>query len=311
MLAVAATALALTGLVMPAATAAPPPPAGSLDVAVSSNVSVPATAGAPALLIERSVPFDVTVTVLDVDGNPLVLSSSKSTTVHLTVGGEAVGTVVVPGGASSASGQVTVAASGNDLVVHAVATVPRGTKVADPPLDGDSELFDVMADVESVPADQLQGTNVLVSAGGAFTECEATADNPTCVDLLLPFGATSAAFFATGECDAAVACTSPDRELQLLLANFGAGTSNTNPATAIFKCDKSLCPGGGIQTYTLQVSLDGDGPLPSAAAPSCESKGVIQPGHEFCVDYVQSKRDGSGDTYLFLLLARDARGSCC
>ena len=63
--------------------------------------------------------------------------------------------------------------------------------------------------------------------------------------------------------------------------------------------------------YTLQVSLDGDGPLPSAAAPSCESKGVIQPGHEFCVDYVQSKRDGSGDTYLFLLLARDARGSCC
>lgn len=310
MLAVAATALALTGLVMPAASAAPPPPAGSLDVAVSSNVSVPATAGAPALLIERSVPFDVTVTVLDVDGNPLVLSSSKSTTVHLTVGGEAVGTVVVPGGASSATGSATVATSANDLRVHAVAKVPAGTKVNEPPLDGDSNAFDVMGDVASIPQSMLNDPNVLVSAAGVNAPCEATVQKPTCVDLLLPFGATSAAFFATGECDAAVACTSPDRELQLLLANFGAGTSNTNPATAIVKCDKSLCPGGGIQTYTLQVSLSGDGALPSSAAPACASKGVVDTG-DFCVDYVQSKRDGSGDTHLYLLLARDARMSCC
>jgi hypothetical protein len=27
-----------------------------------------------------------------------------------------------------------------------------------------------------------------------------------------------------------------------------------------------------------------------------------------CVDYVQSKRDGSGDTHLFLLTDRDLRG---
>lgn len=311
MLVVAATAVALTGLVMPGASAAPPPPADHLVVVVQGNVEVPVTGGEPSLLIEKDKPFPVTVTVFDTTGTEMVLSGNKSTTVNLTVGGAAVGTVVIPGGESSATGQATVATSANDLRVHAVAKVPPGVKVNEPPLDGDSNLFDVMGNVASIPPGQLQGSNVLVSAGGVNAPCEATVQKPTCVDLLLPFGATSAAFFATGECDAAVACLSTNRELELVLAGFGVGTSNSNPATAIFKCDKSLCPGGGIQSYNLQVSLDGDGPLPGTPAPACASKGAIQTGHDFCVDYVQSKRDGSGDTYLYLLLARDARGSCC
>lgn len=309
MLLVAATAVALTGLVMPGASAAPPPPADHLVVVVQGNVVVPVTGGEPALLIEKDKPFPVTVTVFDTTGTEMVLSGNKSTTVTLTVGGASVGTVVIPGGASSATGSATVATSANDLTVRAVAKVPPGAKVNEPPLDGESNGFDVMGDVASIPPGQLQGTNVLVSAGGVNTPCEATVQKPTCVDLLLPEGTDSAALFATGECDAAVSCLSGSRELELVLADFLQ--PNTNPATAVFKCDKSLCPGGGIQSYNLQVSLDGDGPLPGTPAPACESKGVVPDGQTFCVDYVQSKRDGSGDTYLFLLLVSDLRGSCC
>jgi hypothetical protein len=36
---------------------------------------------------------------------------------------------------------------------------------------------------------------------------------------------------------------------------------------------------------------------------------VIDPGLETCVDYVQSRRDGSGDTHLYWLVPRDARMS--
>jgi hypothetical protein len=30
-----------------------------------------------------------------------------------------------------------------------------------------------------------------------------------------------------------------------------------------------------------------------------------------CTDYVQSSRDNAGDIHLYLLVARDARTSCC
>ena len=45
------------------------------------------------------------------------------------------------------------------------------------------------------------------------------------------------------------------------------------------------------------------GPLPAPR------KNTIGADQVACVDYVQSKRDGSGDTYLYLLLTRDARVS--
>ena len=79
--------------------------------------------------------------------------------------------------------------------------------------------------------------------------------------------------------------------------------SKASPATLVVKCDKTLCPGGGISSYGLQVSLQGDGPS-RLECTACSSKGVIRAGEEFCVDYVQSRRDGSGDTFLYLLLAR-------
>jgi hypothetical protein len=94
-----------------------------------------------------------------------------------------------------------------------------------------------------------------------------------------------------------------------VLADLGTAYGNDNPATVIVKCDKSLCGGGGVPSYKLKVNLDATGPL--ADAPACASKGIIPSGMTSCVDYVQSKRDGSGDTYIYWLVSRDARSSCC
>jgi hypothetical protein len=95
------------------------------------------------------------------------------------------------------------------------------------------------------------------------------------------------------------------------LADLGTGVnqlySKTSPATILMKCDKSLCGSGAIQSKTLSFSPNGnDGLRP---APACPAKLTIGGDQTACVDYVQSKRDGSGDTYLYLLFTEDARVS--
>ena len=104
--------------------------------------------------------------------------------------------------------------------------------------------------------------------------------------------------------DASVGCAR-GRDVLQVLAAFELPRSS--PATLIVKCDKVLCAGGAIRNYAPKVSLAATGLL--QPAPPCPSKGVVGVGQDFCVDFVQSKRDGSGDTYLFVLMVRDARMS--
>jgi hypothetical protein len=85
--------------------------------------------------------------------------------------------------------------------------------------------------------------------------------------------------------------------------------SNTTPAVAVFKCDKSACAGGGVPSYHVSVNLAATGKLETA--PPCAAKGVVDAGLDYCVDYRQSKRDIAGDVHLYVLLAHDARMSCC
>ncbi|MGH8893483.1 MAG: hypothetical protein ACRDWY_09285 [Actinomycetes bacterium] len=306
-----AVALAMSN-VGSAANAAPAAPPTHLGVSVASNLAdVPQTSGTPALLVEALKDVPVTVTLLDAADQPVVVSNSKATVVSLAVSGGlgfvGAAQVVIPGGVSSGVGTAKLDRTGNDVTISG--EVVRGVKEA-LGLTGVSPDFDVVRDRAQFTYDVFPGNNVLVSEDGKDTECTPTKTDKTCADLILPNGIASNAFFATGACDAAAGCEST-KELLLVLAEFGAGHSNQTPATLIVKCDKSLCPGGGIQTYTLQVNLAGDGALPSQPAPSCAAKGVIQDGLDFCVDYVQSKRDNSGDSHLYLLLARDARASCC
>jgi hypothetical protein len=91
------------------------------------------------------------------------------------------------------------------------------------------------------------------------------------------------------------------------LANLTGLYPKDDPATVIMKCDKTLCGTGAIRDVFLNFSLLGDASLARAAA--CPRKNTIGTDQVACVDYVQSKRDGSGDTYLYLLLTRDARVS--
>ena len=46
-----------------------------------------------------------------------------------------------------------------------------------------------------------------------------------------------------------------------------------------------------------------------AVAPPCPSKGVLGTDQTFCLDTVQSKRDGAGDLYSVILFDHDIRGS--
>jgi len=313
-LSVLATGLAMGGLVAQSASAAPPPPPTSLRVVVATNVDdVPQTSGTPALLVEALKDVPVTVTLLDDAGQPVVASKSRDTVVRITtpsggpglVGGS--GQVVVPGDSSSGTGTVRLAATGNDVTMSGLVVGGVKTVLG---LTGTSSSFDVIRAPRLVTPANPSGAVLVNSEGLEGAECTATPTEPTCFDLYLPNGLTGGAFFAKGACDANAGCAS-SKQLGLVLADFAATHSNASPATLVVKCDKTLCPGGGVSSYGLQVSLDGDGPLPATNAPACSSKGVIQSGEEFCVDYVQSKRDGSGDTYLYLLLTRDVRPSCC
>jgi hypothetical protein len=113
-----------------------------------------------------------------------------------------------------------------------------------------------------------------------------------------------------GACDASyAACGSAKGAVVQALANLSDPRySKTAPATLVVKCDKSLCGTGAIQKVHLNFTLSGNGTLDQAAL-ACPAKNTIGPDQIACVDYVQSKRDGSGDTHLYLLFAQDMRTS--
>ena len=60
-----------------------------------------------------------------------------------------------------------------------------------------------------------------------------------------------------------------------------------------------------IRNRTVLWSLGGNAPL--EAAEPCPAKNTMATAGTPCVDYVQSTRDGSGDTHLFLLTDQDIR----
>ena len=168
----------------------------------------------------------------------------------------------------------------------------------------DGQLFDVLSELRLEPS----RSDFQEGIGGQDDCAEATRADPVCGILILPQGASSPdVLLSLGECgDAAYSgCGDPRGSVLQALAALD-GYSTTSPATILVKCDKTLCGGGSIQDQHLSYTLDGNSALTRADA--CLGKGVVSP-EPACVDYVQSKRDGSGDTYLYLLFVRDARVS--
>jgi hypothetical protein len=92
---------------------------------------------------------------------------------------------------------------------------------------------------------------------------------------------------------------------QVLVAVDDDVYNKDNPIEVVAKCDKALCKGGGINSYNVYVELTpGSG---AQLSPPCTSKGVVSDGQDFCTDYVQSRRDGAGDLYLYVELPIDAK----
>jgi hypothetical protein len=306
--------LVLVPLLTPMAQAAKPSPAPAISIVVRdilSSVQTPQTAGSPAVFIARDEAFAVVVDFLAGDV-PTAISTNRAVTLEVSVaaGASAFSTasqrsVTVPAGATSATFpdlELTEAANGVELLVRATAP----SRVVEGVVPGRSPVFDVAKDFAAYDIINAAKDGASVSREGAGVACSATPERPTCADLVLPASPNNGdrAFFSTGVCDASVGCA-PERDVLQVLAAFEL--TRSNPATLVVKCDKSLCGGGAIGSKVLKVSLSATGPLQNAGA--CASKGVVDDGLEFCVDYVQSRRDGSGDTYFYLLLLRDARMS--
>jgi hypothetical protein len=123
---------------------------------------------------------------------------------------------------------------------------------------------------------------------------------------VLPEKPASDVFFSTGLCSKAYKCDTNGALVQTLFADGGA-YGQYNPATLIVKCDKSLCGTGPIRNVKLYYSLVGNGALDQTPV-DCPAKNTLPADLTPCIDWVQTKRDGAGDSHLYLLFSKDLRG---
>lgn len=311
----AATGLLVAGLAGPALAAKPssagPAPTATeirFDSVSTPSITVPSTPGAPTSYIVQDTAFVVSLSFWGLDGAgdmaPLPLSENKATGVTVTGPGLSA-TVDVPAGALETELTGLVLPDPAEAVtLRASAPGPRKTEVT-----GESDEFDVL--IQSKP---VTGRTTIGGAGGTAEECVATPAEPVCGDLLPPpiggFGPHG--LLANGVC--AVSDTACKATYIQALVGIPDATE-TNPATLIMKCDKTLCGVGAIKSSTLSFQLTPTGDR--VVAPACPAKGTVgsydaerdisETNAPFCVDYVQSTRDNAGDTLLYLLFYVDAK----
>lgn len=286
-----------------ASSAGPPVPVeGHVAIAITGEPIVPG-ANNPTLIIEKGKPFQVVVSLAeDATGAPLTFNRDSVVTVSIS-GGAALGTIVVPAGASSsAPAALTVASAANGVALEAAVT--GGAKDAKALTPGTSGSFDVL--LETQRSDN--GGVARLSTDRSTDTCTPDVATPYCADVSLPFGTTGGYLVSVGTCDGVCPGAAASRRVVQLLAGLAPRTDGAPAATIVFKCDKSKCKGGGVSSYAPLINLAPTGEL--EPAPRCNAKGSVA-GNTHCVDYVQSKRDGAGDLHIYVLFAKDVRGSCC
>ena len=302
---------------LPSAEAAPPVVATQINVITvkTPDIVVPDTAGAPASFIVAGKSFDVDLT-FTANGVLAPISANKAATITLTIPDgpadanldpDVVGTKNVPAGVTSATVPGTLPQAANGVVVTASATIQN--KPVPDLKPGKSLGLDPQKAFVSRPKSTLTS----IGSADPGVPCTATPSQPICADLLLPNQdgvLSNNVLLSLGACPVIGPGRCPaNSSVVQALVDLGPAYDATHPMTLVFKCDKTQCPGGAINSYQLNVKLtyapeDED---PTKTAPPCASKGVIQAGTHFCLDYVQSTRDNAGDTILFLLLDRDLR----
>jgi hypothetical protein len=313
-LAVAACmAAGLSGPLVSGATAAPAPTATKIDRVELTAVAVPQSApGKPSALVAAGTSFSIKVTFSD-GTQDLPASYSKDTTVTFSVADSAdfpgspeqsasLGskkTLVVPAGqASGSAAGFTLTA---DNRVRLQAKVTAGSKEA--------KAFDVAfsadIDVVSSVSKLVDGTADFLSTADQATPCSPTKQAPYCADLLLPNLSVDGARMSYGLCDDFYCGTSRRPLLQVLVGLAGLYPDPANPATVVYRCDKTVCGNVGVTQIPVRVTLSSTDTI--AVAPSCTAKGEVNAGADYCVDYKQSTKDNAGDVYIFVLFLKDAR----
>ena len=308
-LALVVSMLAAVGLVVsgPATAASTAPVRVVLD-AVTSDIAAPAgtPAGAvPTVLAKPGTTVHVRVSFYDATGAPASFTKDTAVVVSSDGGQLSQLTKTVPKGATAATLDVAFAQAANQVVLAVTVPAKSGSTIST--TSSPAQRFDVVSQLQFVGS----SPGVSLQAGiGGDTECQnATPTNPVCGIVILPHGAQSSrVLLSLGACDATyAACGSGKGSVVQTLAGLSGLYSKSDPAALLMKCDKTLCGGGQIQDHHVFYSLTATGAL--AAAPACPAKGTMIADDVPCVDYVQSKRDGSGDTLLYLLFTQDMRGS--
>jgi hypothetical protein len=288
------------------ATTAPDPT--GIDAAASTDNSTLGGA-VPAVLVAAGSPFTLTVT-LEPAGAEFKTNTKLNLSASLAAGGNAAGTfnptsVTMPAGLNSQS--FSVSYSSVDNGVQATVAVAKEKGKASLVTPGTAEPFDVLKVLTKFSSDDPR---LATGLGVGNAACDQSTTESECGTLVLSHGFSSqAAALSLGKCTSGLGCTNGSQVVQFI-ADLGTAYTPEDPALLIVRCDKQLCKGKGVSSYTLKVSFSASGPLNLVSAP-CVSKGVAldASGNDFCTDYVQSHRDNAGDALLYLLFTGDMRGS--
>jgi len=296
-----ATALA----VVPANAAALPTPTAITASAATNNGTI--GGAVPDVLVAVGDKFQLTVTL-----QPAGAAFKSDTTLTLTPslesgspkGSLSPTTIVMPADTNSQTFDVSYSAVDNGVIVTVAVKSSKGK-----PTDvtaGSTDPFDVLKLLTKFENDDPRLPNGL---GVGNASCTQASTEPACGTLFLQHGAETNGALSLGACTPDLGCRSGSQVVQAI-ADLGTRYSQDDPALLVFRCDKKLCAGKGIKSYTLKLSFAATGPLNLVAAP-CLDKGIARDAadNDFCVDYVQSHRDNSGDALLFLLFTHDMRAS--
>lgn len=327
---VAALLLTLSGAVTSPAPAANTAPVRVEIDSITSDVVPPSglpTGAAPYLLVKAGGTFTIKVSFYDAADQPASFTKNTTLTVATSVGTLKQTEGVALKGNESAYIATSLTAPVNQVVL--TVSAGSGPKAPTPgtsydPLvpDGSDLRFDVLTDVSSLLPGK-DGDAFQEGFGGKNGCAEATETAPVCEIVVLPRGAGSKVLLSVGACDAYKGATyapchtgsggtvggAVPQALFAQPSDPADAYKPESPATIIVRCDKTLCGGGPIRNLSVLWSYSGTGDLGAdghRAAP-CPAKGTMATAHTPCVDYVQSKRDGSGDTHLYLLTDGDIR----
>jgi hypothetical protein len=304
----ASALLAAAGAVAiaPAQGAAPATPTGVTASASTDNGDI---GGAlPAVLVQTGQDFQLTVTLTPA-GAAFKSDTTLALTPSLSPSGTPKGTfspasIVMKAGVNSATFDVSYNAVDNGVVLTVSKPQAKGKPVDFQP--GSTAPFDVLKELSKFANNDPRLPNGL---GVGNAACTQASTEPACGTLFLQHGSVSAGALSLGACTTGLGCKSGSQVVQVI-ADLGTKYTATDPALLVYRCDKKLCSGKGIKSYQLKVTFAATGPLNLTAKP-CVDKGVAldASGNDFCVDYVRSHRDNSGDALLYLLFTHDMRAS--